>query len=156
MDRISWDDYFVKMLDSVSERATCDRGKSSCIIVRDNQVLSTGYVGSVHGVEHCDEVGHLFIKNYKKDGTFSQHCIRTVHAEQNAVAHAAKKGISLNLGTAYITMEPCFSCAKLLIQSGILRIVCVNKYHDSENTRLLMKQKKIDYVVLNDKELYND
>jgi len=93
--RPTWDDYFFKVMLDIGERATCDRGKSGCVIVKDNQILSTGYVGSPAGLEHCDDVGHLFHEVINPDRTQSQHCIRTVHAEQNAICQAAKHGVAL-------------------------------------------------------------
>ena len=82
--RPSWDDYFLNLADTVSERATCNRGRSGCVIVKDKQILVTGYVGSPKGLPHCDDVGHLFRKVIHEDGTVTQHCVRTVHAELDA------------------------------------------------------------------------
>ena len=93
--RPSWDQYFIDMMDTVATRATCDRGKSGCIIVKDRRIISTGYVGSPPGLAHCDDVGHLMKQVIDDDGTTRQHCMRTIHAEQNAICQAAKHGISL-------------------------------------------------------------
>jgi dCMP deaminase len=90
--RPSWDDYFLELANAASSRATCDRGKSGCVIVRDKQVLATGYVGSPAGLPHCDDVGHLMKKVIQENGEISEHCLRTVHAEQNAICQAAKVG----------------------------------------------------------------
>ena len=89
-NRPSWDDYFLSFLPIISQRATCDRGKSSCLIVMDKRIISTGYVGSITGQSHCSEVGHLMVKKLNNDNSVSEHCIRTVHAEQNAIAQAVK------------------------------------------------------------------
>ena len=132
--RPTWDEYFMKVCDAIAERATCDRGKSGCVIAKDNQILVTGYVGSPHGLPHCDEVGHLLKKTIHEDGTATQHCVRTVHAEQNAICQAAKKGISINGATVYCKMTPCRTCAMLLINCGIKRIVCNNHYHDEKDS----------------------
>jgi dCMP deaminase len=127
--RPSWDDYCMGVADTVSQRATCDRGRSGCVIVRDKQILVTGYVGSPMGLPHCDEVGHLFKQVTHEDGRVTNHCMRTVHAEQNAICQAARRGISLDQGTLYCRMTPCRTCAMLIINCGIKRVVCEKKYH---------------------------
>ncbi len=127
--RPSWDEYFMEIANTVSKRATCDRGRSGCVIVRDRQILVSGYVGSPIGMPHCDEVGHQFKKTIHEDGTETQHCVRTVHAEQNAICQAAKLGIALNGSTLYCRMTPCRVCAMLIINCGISRVVCEKKYH---------------------------
>ena len=109
--RPSWDVYFMDLAHSVSKRATCDRGRSGCVIVRDKQILVTGYVGSPRGLPHCDEAGHFFKKVIHEDGSVTQHCMRTVHAEQNAIAQAARRGIGLDRSTLYCRMTPCRVCA---------------------------------------------
>ena len=127
--RPTWDEYFMEIANAVSSRATCDRGRSGCVIVRDRQILVTGYVGSPKGLPHCDEVGHQLKKTIHEDGTVTEHCVRTVHAEQNAICQAAKLGISLNNSTLYCRMTPCRVCAMLIINCGITRVVCEKKYH---------------------------
>ena len=107
--RPPWDQYFLELSDIVASRATCDRGKSGCVIVKEKRVLATGYVGSPSGLPHCDEVGHLLREVTYEDGVTKQHCVRTIHAEQNALAQAAKHGIAVNGATLYCKMEPC-SC----------------------------------------------
>ena len=97
--RPTWDEYFMGLADAAAKRATCDRGRAGCVIVRDRQVLVTGYVGSPQGLPHCDDVGHLFKKIINEDGSQSTHCVRTVHAEQNAICQAARRGIALDRGT---------------------------------------------------------
>ena len=135
-NRPSWDDYFLALADAASKRATCNRGKSGCVIVRDKQVLATGYVGSPAGLPHCDEAGHLLKKVIQEDGKVTDHCVRTVHSEQNAICQAAKRGISSLGATVYTRMTPCRTCAMLLINCGIERVVCERKYQlaaESEN-----------------------
>ena len=127
--RPSWDEYFLKLADTVASRATCDRGRSGCVIVKDKQILVTGYVGSPRGLPHCDDVGHLFKKVIHEDGSVTQHCVRTVHAEQNAITQAARRGIALDGSTLYCRMTPCRTCAMLIINCGIERVVCERKYH---------------------------
>jgi len=127
--RPSWDEYFMEIAHTVSKRATCDRGRSGCVIVKDKQILVTGYVGSPNGLPHCDDIGHQMKKMLHEDGSISEHCVRTVHAEQNAVCQAAKRGIALEGSTLYCRMTPCRVCAMLIINCGIKRVVCEKKYH---------------------------
>jgi dCMP deaminase len=127
--RPSWDEYFMEIAHTVSKRATCDRGRSGCVIVKDKQILVSGYVGSPVGLPHCDEVGHQMKKMLHEDGSISEHCVRTVHAEQNAICQAAKRGIALDGSTLYCRMTPCRVCAMLIINCGIKRVVCEKKYH---------------------------
>jgi len=147
--RPSWDAYFMKIANTVAERATCDRGRSGCVIVRDKQILVTGYVGSPVGLPHCDDVGHQFKKVIHEDGHTTNHCVRTVHAEQNAICQAAKKGISLDGATLYCRMTPCRVCAMLIINCGIKRIVCERKYHAGAESEEMFKTAglSIEYVI---------
>lgn len=138
--RPSWDDYFMEVADAISKRATCDRGRSGCVIAKDRQILVTGYVGSPQGLPHCDDVGHQFKKTIHEDGTVSQHCVRTVHAEQNAICQAAKRGIAIQGATLYCRMTPCRTCAMLLINCGIARVVCERKYHQGDESEALFRQ----------------
>ncbi len=137
--RPSWDEYFMEIANTVSKRATCDRGRSGCVIVRDRQILVTGYVGSPKGLPHCDEVGHQFKRMVHEDGTITEHCVRTVHAEQNAICQAAKLGISLDGATLYCRMTPCRVCAMLIINCGIKRVVCEKKYHAGAESEEMFK-----------------
>lgn len=140
--RTSWDDYFLEIAEAVSHRATCDRGRSGCVIVKDKRILVTGYVGSPSGLPHCDDAGHLF-EEKSMDGQSSKHCIRTVHAEQNAICQAAKNGISIEGTTLYTRMTPCRTCAMLLINCGIKRVVCERKYHRGSDSERLFKEISI-------------
>ena len=141
--RPSWDDYFLEMADTASKRATCDRGKSGCVIVLDKQVLVTGYVGSPTGFPHCDDVGHLMKQVMHENEESTEHCWRTVHAEQNAICQAAKKGISIAGATVYTRMTPCRTCAMLLINCGIGRVVCERKYHHGAESEEMFAQAQI-------------
>ncbi len=127
--RPTWDEYFMEVMEAISKRATCNRGRSGCVIARDNQLLVTGYVGSPVGLPHCDEVGHQMKKVVHEDGSVTEHCVRTVHAEQNAICQAAKRGVALDGATLYCRMTPCRVCAMLIINCGIKRVVCERKYH---------------------------
>jgi dCMP deaminase len=132
--RTTWDEYFMGIAEQVATRSTCDRASVGCVVVRDKTIVSTGYNGSMRGKPHCDDVGHLM-----QDG----HCVRTVHAEQNAIAQAAKNGASINDATAYITHCPCWVCFKLLVNAGVKRIM----YRDSYRVDPLVQQAFQDYVV---------
>jgi dCMP deaminase len=148
--RPSWDEYFIELGDYVATRATCDRGRSGCVIVRDRRVLATGYVGSPPGLDHCDEVGHLMKKVVDEDGTIRQHCVRTVHAEQNAICQAARYGTAVEGATLYCKMEPCRVCAMLIISVGIKKVVCKKRYHAAQDTRDMFKQAGVRLIVLED------
>lgn len=138
--RPSWDEYFMELANTASKRATCDRGRSGCVIVKDKQLLVTGYVGSPAGLPHCDEVGHLFRKTIEEDGRITNHCVRTVHAEQNAICQAARRGIALEGATLYCRMTPCRTCAMLIINCGIKRVVCEKKYHAGAESEEMLRQ----------------
>jgi dCMP deaminase len=148
MNRVSWDDYFIDVMHTVAKRATCDRGRSGCVIVRDKQIISTGYVGSPPGLPHCDDIGHQMREVINEEGTISQHCVRTIHAEQNAICQAAKHGVSLLGATLYCKMEPCRVCAMMIISVGIKRVVALRKYHAAQETREMFKAADIRLDVL--------
>jgi dCMP deaminase len=116
------------------------------VIVRDKQVLATGYVGSPAGLPHCDDVGHLMKKVIQENGEISEHCLRTVHSEQNAICQAAKRGISIEGATIYTRMTPCRTCAMLLINCGIQRVVCERKYQLAEESEQLFAEAGIKLV----------
>ncbi|TSA27297.1 MAG: dCMP deaminase [Ignavibacteriales bacterium] len=120
--RPSWDEYFLKVAMLVSERATCPRMHCGCVLVRDRQILSTGYNGSIPGDGHCEDDGCIIVDN---------HCIRTIHAEMNAILQCSSHGINTQGSTAYITNMPCTNCAKALITAGIKEIVIFSDYHDT-------------------------
>lgn len=129
MARISWDEYFMSLANEAAKRSTCDRLSVGCLLVRDKRVVGTGYNGSVSGREHCDDVGHLY--------NAEQRCIRTVHAEQNAIADCAKRGVATDGATAYVTHEPCENCTKLLLQAGVVRIVFRSAYENKYNQHFI-------------------
>ena len=128
--RPSWDEYFMEICRTVARRGTCDRGRSGVVIVKDKQILVTGYVGSPVGFSHCDDVGHK-MEEWTHDGVVRKHCVRTAHAEQNAICQAAKLGIPINGATLYCKMTPCDICAKMIVNAGIKRVVCEKIYHAS-------------------------
>ncbi len=147
--RPSWDEYFMHIVETVSERATCDRGKNAAIIVKNKRILSTGYVGSPVGLPHCDDVGHLMRDVLHTDGKVRKHCVRTTHAEANAIAQAARFGISIEGATLYTKMVPCLDCTKLIINAGIKRIVAKNDYHASHDSKEFLKEAGITLEILN-------
>lgn len=138
--RPSWDEYFMEITRVVGTRGTCDRGRSGCVIVRDRHLLVTGYVGSPKGLPHCDEIGHQMKTMIHEDGRQTQHCVRTAHAEQNAIVQAAKVGISLNGADLYCKMTPCAVCAKIIINAGIVRVVCDKRYHAGEESERMLAE----------------
>jgi dCMP deaminase len=117
--RVSWNDYFMGIALSVSTRATCDRKHVGAVITRDKSILATGYNGSIRGLPHCDEVGHLM-----EDG----HCVRTVHAEANALVQAARNGVEVNGASIYVTSNPCWGCFRLIVNAGIVAIYFGDTY----------------------------
>ena len=121
MARSSWDQYFMDIAAQVATRATCDRKHVGAVVVRDRTILSTGYNGSIRGMPHCDEVGHMM-----ENG----HCVATVHAEANAILQAAKNGVRIDGATLYTTASPCWPCFKLIANSGCVRIVYGEFYRD--------------------------
>jgi dCMP deaminase len=112
--------------------------------------MTTGYAGSPTGLPHCDEVGHDMRRVIDENGNASQHCVRTLHAEQNAIIQAAKFGIPLDGATLYCRMTPCRTCAMMMINSGIKRAVCEKHYHADKDTMELFKAAGIELVVMNE------
>ena len=146
--RPTWDEYFMEVCAAIAKRATCDRGRSGCVIARDNQILATGYVGAPSGLSHCDQVGHQMKKLIHEDGSVTQHCVRTVHAEQNAICQAARRGVAIQGGTLYCRMTPCRTCAMMIINCGITRVVCERRYHDGAESERMFGEAgvSLEYV----------
>jgi dCMP deaminase len=119
--RASWDEYFMNIAREVSTRSTCDRKFVGAVIVRDKSILATGYNGSIRGLPHCDEEGHLM-----EDG----HCVRTVHAEANAIVQAARNGVRIDGAWIYVTASPCWGCFRLVANAGLLRVCFGEFYRD--------------------------
>ncbi len=151
--RPTWDMYFLEVMHALQKRATCDRGQCACVIVKDNQILCSGYVGSPSGLPHCDDVGHLIRPSYEADGTLHDHCVRTIHAEQNAICQAAKRGISLDGATIYVKMTPCRTCCMLLIAAGIKHIIAEFKYHSGSESEEILAQAGITLRFINEEVL---
>ncbi len=119
--RATWDEYFMRIAREVATRSTCDRKQVGAVIVRDKCILATGYNGSIRGLAHCDEAGHLM-----EDG----HCVRTVHAEANAIVQAARNGVRIEGAAIYVTASPCWSCFKMIANAGLTRIIYGTFYRD--------------------------
>jgi dCMP deaminase len=119
--RPGWEEYFMEVARTVATRATCPRASVGAVLVRDHRILTTGYNGAPRRVAHCTEVGCELV---------GDHCVRTTHAEANAVVQGALYGVSLEGSSAYCTHQPCINCAKLLISAGVVRIVYDAAYPD--------------------------
>ena len=155
--RPTWDEYFMEVASAIAKRATCDRGRSGCVIARDNQILATGYVGAPAGLEHCDEAGHQMRKVLHEDGSITQHCVRTVHAEQNAICQAARRGVAIQGATLCCRMTPCRACAMMIINCGIVRVVAERRYHDgAESEEMFRKAGLVLEYVHNEVERYEN
>jgi dCMP deaminase len=120
----------------VAKRSTCDRARVGAVIVKDKRILTTGYNGSPAGLPHCDDVGHLMVGG---------HCVRTLHAEQNAIIQAALHGVSVAGGTIYVTHQPCLTCAKMIINAGLRRVVYAGVYPD-ENAVAFLREAGVQLV----------
>lgn len=145
--RSDWDLYFMNIAREVATRATCDRKHVGAVIVRDKVILSTGYNGSIRGTAHCDEVGHMMEFDPNRG---MESCVRTVHAEANAIVQAAKTGAMIDGGTIYTTASPCWPCFKLIANSGLKRVVFGELYRD-ERIYQFAKEANIELVDLSKK-----
>lgn len=119
--RESWDEYFMRVARAVSTRSTCDRNHVGAVLVVNKTIVATGYNGSIKGLPHCDDEGHLMEDS---------HCVRTVHAELNALAQAAMNGNATKGATLYVTSSPCWPCFKVLANAGVKKMVFGNFYRD--------------------------
>jgi dCMP deaminase len=136
--RVDWHTYFMNIARQAATRSTCDRKQVGAVIVRDRTILSTGYNGSIRGMPHCDEVGHLM-----ENG----HCVATIHAEANAILQAAKNGVQIDGAEIYTTASPCWNCFKMIANSGIRRIYYSEFYRD-ERSPAIARQLGIELVQL--------
>ena len=137
-DRPTWNEYFMNIANEVAKRSTCERAQVGAVIVRDKRILTTGYNGSPRGLAHCSEVGCLMDNG---------HCVRTLHAEQNAIIQAALHGVITEGATIYVTHQPCFNCAKTIINAGISEIVYDREYRDDRSIDFL-KQAGVKITAL--------
>lgn len=142
--RPSWDSYFMQMAQVVAGRSTCLRRQVGAVMVKDKQILSTGYNGSPSGLQHCDEIGCLRQSLGVPSGERHEIC-RAVHAEQNALVQAAKHGVAITGADLYTTHQPCVLCTKLLINAGIKRVIYTHSYPDQLADKMA-KEAGLDLV----------
>lgn len=135
--RPSWDDYFMEIAYVVAKRSTCLRRKVGAVLVSGRRILATGYNGPPQGLKHCDELGGCYRERMGIPSGHRQELCRAVHAEQNAVIQAAVHGVALNNVTLYSTTQPCVTCAKILINANVRRIVYAGGYPDEFALQLL-------------------
>ena len=128
----------MRIAEQVATRSTCDRKHVGALIVRDKTILSTGYNGSLRGAPHCDDIGH---------DMESGHCVRTVHAEANAVAQAAKHGVMIDGSEMYVTASPCLTCFKLVANSGI-RVIYYKEFYRDERITEYARQAGLELVYM--------
>lgn len=132
--RIDWDQYFMIQAALLASRSTCNRLSVGAVLVRDKRIIAGGYNGSVAGDEHCIDAGCYLV-----DG----HCVRTIHAEMNAILQCAKFGISSDGASLYVTDFPCLQCTKSLLQAGIKEINYIRDYHNDAYAKELIKLKNV-------------
>jgi dCMP deaminase len=136
--RVDWHTYFMNIARQAATRSTCDRKQVGAVIVRDRTILSTGYNGSIRGMPHCDETGHMMEND---------HCVATIHAEANAILQAAKNGVMIEGAQIYTTASPCWSCFKMIANSGIRRIFYGEFYRDERSIEVA-RQLGIELIPL--------
>jgi len=139
-ERVSWGTYFMNIAKEVATRSTCDRKYVGAVIVREKTILSTGYNGSIKGLPHCDEAGHEMVDD---------HCIRTTHAEANAIVQAAKNGVEINQSEIYVTASPCYNCFKLIANAGI-KTIYYGEFYREDRILKHAKEAGIELVSLED------
>ncbi|AUI78421.1 MULTISPECIES: ComE operon protein 2 [Lactiplantibacillus] len=132
--RIPWDQYFMMQAVLLSSRSTCERLSVGATIVRDKRIIAGGYNGSVSGDVHCIDEGCYLV-----DG----HCVRTIHAEMNAILQCAKFGAATDGAEIYVTDFPCLQCTKMLLQAGITKIHYLRNYHNDDYAMSLIERKHV-------------
>ncbi|ACF45873.1 MAG: dCMP deaminase family protein [Prosthecochloris sp.] len=146
--RLGWHEYFMSVAHLIAKRATCTRGHIGAVVVRDNNILSTGYNGAPSGLPHCNETNCKIYRSVHPDGTVEENCVNTIHAEINAIAQAAKHGVSIKDADIYITASPCIHCLKVLINVGI-RTIYYDKPYKIEHISELLRLSGIRLVQIN-------
>lgn len=143
-ERIPWDQYFMGQSLLLSLRSTCTRLAVGATIVRDKRIIAGGYNGSVSGDVHCIDEGCYLVDN---------HCVRTIHAEMNAILQCAKFGVKTDQAEIYVTHFPCLQCTKMIIQAGIKKIVYLKDYHNNDYALRLIEQAgvEVEQVILSKK-----
>ena len=142
-NRISWDEYFMRIAEVVATRSTCKRIEVGCVITKDRIILATGYNGAPKGMPHCIDVGCLISNN---------HCIRSLHAEVNAIIQCASSNMSTKSSYVYVTHLPCWQCSLMLIDAEVEKIFYANDYVDDRWNKLeLLKKANIKVIKIGDK-----
>lgn len=144
-ERKTWDVYFLDVAEQVSTRSTCDRKHVGAVVVLDRRIVATGYNGSIRGEPHCDEAGHDLVESIGADGKLAPNCVRTVHAEANAIAQAAAHGVALRGATLFVNTYPCWPCFKLLANAGVVEVVYRDGYR--VDPRVLESAARIGLLV---------
>lgn len=135
--RVEWPQYFMQIAHLVASRATCDRKHVGAVLVLEKRVIATGYNGSAPGMPHCDTVGHDMDEG---------HCVRTIHAEANAIAQAARFGMALHGSVLFVNTFPCWPCFKLVVSSGVKSVFYDDNYRVDERVEACAKAKQIRLV----------
>ena len=135
-ERVSWEVYFMNIAKEVGTRSTCNRKHVGAVIVRGKTILATGYNGSIRGLAHCDQAGH------EMDNT---HCLRTIHAEANAIVQSARHGVRIEDSEIYITASPCYDCFKMIANVGIRKIYFGEFYRDE---RIMEHAKELNIELI--------
>ena len=136
--RVKWEDYFMNIAKEVATRSTCNRKHVGAVIVRNKTILATGYNGSISGLGHCDEEGHDMVNG---------HCVRTIHAEANAIVQSARNGVGIDESEIYVAASPCYDCFKLIANAGIQKVFFREFYRD-ERINKFAKSAKIKLIDL--------
>jgi dCMP deaminase len=144
-NRIGWDKYFMNIANLVAERSTCNRAKIGAVIVKDRNIIATGYNGSPAGLPHCTDVGCLVYISRNPGGEEEENCFRTIHAEINSIAQAAKHGVSIDGSDIYVTASPCIHCLKVIVNVGIKNIYYAKPYK-IDNIREMVVQTGINLL----------
>ena len=148
-ERLSWNQYFLMITRQVAERSTCLRAKVGAVIVRDRSIVATGYNGAPAGMPHCLDVGCLVYRSETPDGEIEENCFRTIHAEINAIAQAARNGSAIRDAAVYITHSPCIHCLKTLVNTGIKQIFFEKPYKLHTLTDIVRHTEvKLDQVAM--------
>ncbi len=143
--RPSWDEYFITITREVAERSTCLRAKVGAVVVRNRSILATGYNGAPAGMPHCLDVGCLIYESKTPSGDLEQNCFRTIHAEINAIAQAARNGSRIEGADVYVTHTPCIHCLKVLVNSGVER-VCYEKAYKVDTIAEILERSRVKLV----------
>ncbi len=160
--RPSWDEYFMMLAKLAASRSTCLSRPTGAVVVNDKQVITTGYNGSLPGQKHCMDDGVCFRRSLKWPEAMKYDMCRSAHAEANAISLAAKKGVSIEGSTIYCTLEPCITCSKLIVMSGITRVVYEHPYDSPIPERdqywkdvLGLSRTTVEQIIIHDETMEN-